>query len=311
MNITHTAKISFRHEWMSKTPSMDGLTLNQLVWPGAHNSGMDLYTANHNTINSVLASHTMCQNGPYIQQLNSGARALDLRVFSNSRKTDIYQFETFHGPATGSPLSDLVKALDFFLDKNPDEFILLDVHQTEGSQGNGFAFKEFNDAINRRLGERLIPFENRHLTLAELKAISRTQRVVIAASGHPEFDARVFWPKILHCWSGKDLTSPSELKQHIARTLDNPPDGSLPWSLSATSYILFDASGISLIDPLYGANNAFVRVNKITDELNEWFSPSPTGEWLLKCSIINVDFIDETLLVEYCREANMYKARKK
>ena len=311
MNITHTAKISFRHEWMSKTPSMDGLTLNQLVWPGAHNSGMDLYTANHNTISSVLASHTMCQNGPYIQQLNSGARALDLRVFSNSRKTDIYQFETFHGPATGSPLSDLVKALDFFLDKNPDEFILLDVHQTEGSQGNGFAFKEFNDAINSRLGERLIPYANRNLTLAELKAISRTQRVVIAASGHPEFDARVFWPKILHCWSGKDLTSPSELKQHIARTLDNPPDGSLPWSLSATSYILFDASGISLIDPLYGANNAFVRVNKITDELNEWFSPSPTGEWLLKCSIINVDFIDETLLVEYCREANMYKARKK
>ena len=311
MNITHTAKISFRHEWMSKTPSMDGLTLNQLVWPGAHNSGMDLYTANHNTISSVLASHTMCQNGPYIQQLNSGARALDLRVFSNSRRTDIYQFEAFHGPATGSPLSDLVKALDFFLDKNPDEFILLDVHQTEGSQGNGFAFKEFNDAINSRLGERLIPYANRNLTLAELKAISRTQRVVIAASGHPEFDARVFWPKIQHRWSGQDLTSPSELKQHIARTLDNPPDGSLPWSLSATSYIWFDASGISLIDPLFGANNAFVRVNKITDELNEWFSPTPNGEWLLKCSIINVDFIDETLLVEYCREANMYKARKK
>lgn len=308
MNITHTKKISFRHEWMSKTPSMDRLTLNQLVWPGAHNAGMDVYTANQNALNSVLASHAMCQNGPYIQQLNSGARVLDLRVFSNSRNTDVYQFDTFHGPATGSPISDLIKALDFFLDKNPDEFILLDVHQTEGSRGNRFAFKDFNDVIDSRLGERLIPFENRHLTLGELKSVSRKQRVVIAAAAHHELDARVFWPKIQHRWSGQDFTSPSELKQHIARTLDNPPGGSLPWSLSATSYIRFDLTAISPLDPFFKVDDTFARVNKITDELNEWFSPSPSGEWLLKCSIINVDFIDETLLVEYCREANMYKA---
>ncbi|TVT84415.1 phospholipase [Pseudomonas sp. H3(2019)] len=283
-SVTHN---TYRYQnWMSSSTSMNSLTLGEIVWPGSHNSGMDddfSYPPHHR----LLAPWVVCQNGPFIQQLNQGVRAFDLRLQSDEHWLGIKKFQAAHGPVSGRPVSYLIKSLDFFLEQNPDEFIILDIHHVEGTADKPFDYKTFNDEILAALGHRFIPYDNRHLTLGRLKALSRTQRVMIAARSHPDLDRKVFWPNIRHKWSGSDLTSPSELKEHIASVMVSPPSGVMPWSLSATSY------------------QALPGVYKITEHLNEWFGPD--SDWAPKCSIINADFIEESRLIDYCWEVNVSK----
>lgn len=278
--------------WMSTTSSIDKLTLLELVWPGAHNSGVD-YDFSY-PIHVQPASHWfVCQDGPFIQQLNEGVRALDLRFHSDEHWLGVKKFHTFHGfkLLRGRSLSELFKSLDFFLSENPDEFVVLDMRELKGLDEKSFDYTGFHEAIMSELSTRLIPRENRYLTLGALKKINPLQRIVVAADWHPDFNSPLYWPKIPVEWSGNDITSPEELRQHIERTLNNPPEENTLWSLSATSY------------------GELAGVTRITRELNEWFAPD-TG-WAQKCSIISADFIGATRLVSYCREINLSRGQSK
>ncbi|MCU1751253.1 phospholipase [Pseudomonas sp. 6D_7.1_Bac1] len=277
-------------KWMSETPYIDRLSIGEIVWPGAHNSGVDRDFSYPPHI-AVISNWVVCQDGPFIQQLNEGVRALDLRFHSDEHWMGIKKFHTFHGPATGRSLSELIKSLNYFLDENPDEFIILDMHELKALKDGAFDYKTFNTVIMNELGLRLIPKGNKHLTLAELKKLSNKQRIVLAAEWHPDFNSPLYWGGISHEWSGTDITSPNELKQHIARTLQSPPSGPMPWSLSATSY------------------GELAGVKRISTELNEWFGP--TSGWAPKCSIINVDFFGDSSLIDYCQELNMSKGLTK
>ncbi|APC19000.1 phospholipase [Pseudomonas frederiksbergensis] len=282
---------SYPHkQWMSETRYMDRLSIGEIVWPGAHNSGVDR-DASYPLHIAAISNWVVCQDGPFIQQLNEGVRALDLRFHADEHWMGIKKFHTFHGPATGRSLSELIKSLKYFLNENPDEFIILDLHELKTLNGDAFDYKTFNTVIMNELGLRLIPEKNKSLTLGELKKLSRQQRIVLAAAWHPDFNSPLYWGGISHQWSGTDITPPNELKQHIARTLKSPPSGAMPWSLSATSYELL------------------VGVKRITTELNEWFGP--TSGWAPKCSIINVDFFGDSSLIDYCWESNMIKGRAK
>ncbi|EJM60468.1 hypothetical protein [Pseudomonas sp. GM48] len=278
--------------WMSATPSIDKLTLLELVWPGAHNAGVD-YDFSY-PIDVQPASHWfVCQDGPFIQQLNEGVRVLDLRFLSEERWLGVRKFHTFHGykHLKGRSLIELFKSLDFFLNENPDEFVVLDMHELKGFDEKNFDYKGFHEAIIRELGTRLIPLKNRYLTLGALKKRSPLQRIVLASDWHPDFSSPLYWPKIRSEWSGSDITSPEELRQHIERTLNNPPEKNTLWSLSATSY------------------GELAGVKRITRELNEWFGPD--SGWAPKCSIISADFIGATQLVSYCREINFSRGLRK
>ncbi|MFJ2279641.1 phospholipase [Pseudomonas sp. NPDC087803] len=278
--------------WMTTASGINALTLGELVWPGAHNCGVD-YDFSYPAYLQPAKNWFVCQDGPFIQQLSEGVRAFDLRLHSDEHWLGIKKFHTFHGfkLLRGRSLSELVKSLNVFLDEHPDEFIVLDIRELKGINDQPFDYKGLQQVIMTELSSRLIPRSNRYLSLAQLKSISRVQRVVLASDSHPDFSSPLYWPKIRHEWSGSDITSPEQLKQHITQTLANPPAPGTLWSLSATSY------------------GELAGVKRITNELNQWFGPE--SGWAPKCSIINADFIGGTRLVAYCHEINQAKGLRK
>nr|WP_315438556.1 phospholipase [uncultured Pseudomonas sp.] len=274
--------------WMASAPGIDQLTLGEVVWPGAHNAGLD-YDFSYPAYLQPAKNWFVCQDGPFIQQLNEGVRAFDVRLHADEHWLGIKKFHTFHGLKLfrGRALSELVKSLNVFLSDNPNEFIVLDIHELKGINNQPFDYKGLHEVITMELGSRLIPRNNSQLTIEQLKRISPVQRVVLASDSHPDFRSPLYWPKIRHEWSGSDITSAEQLKQHITRTLANPPPSGSLWSLSATSY------------------GELAGVKRITHELNQWFGPD--SGWAPKCSIINADFVGATRLAEYCQQINHAK----
>jgi 1-phosphatidylinositol phosphodiesterase len=173
--------------------------------------------------------------------------------------------------------------------ENPDEFVIVDFHQLKNGE-HPFDFNYFNDMMLRFIDHRMIPVQNQGLSLERLKQISPLQRILVAAPWHSALDRTVFHEQIRHKWSGSGITNAADLKQHIINVLKYPPGTGAPWSLSATSY------------------SALGGPVDIHDELDSWFDPN-TSDWASKCNIINVDFIEESNIVSYCRTVNLMKAR--
>ncbi|MFP0196904.1 phosphatidylinositol-specific phospholipase C domain-containing protein [Pseudomonas sp. PHC1] len=274
--------------WMSTTPDIDALNICELTLPGTHNAGSD-WRATYPFFGPPR--HWLaCQHDTFHAQLNHGARALDIRLKYEPSGEGPRKFVMHHNGHTNSrTLRDLATDINNFLAKNPDEFIVLDFHNLEGDD---FDFEYFNNTILNLLGDRLVPRANQSLTLRELKGISPKQRVFAAARSHWKFDYRVFHDQISHKWSGNGVTNPDELRQFIEKVMENPPGTWNVWSLSATSYTVLGGP----VD--------------IHDELNKWFDLD-NSDWALKCNIINVDFLEESDLVEFCRVANVFKARQR
>jgi len=272
-----------KQRWMSEIPDLDRLRLTELIWPGTHNSGMDKKASNYEV---VLGNWTTCQNDSFAWQLANGARAFDLRLgYRTGTPQGTFYFH-HNGYTSQRVLGELIDAVNDFSERNPDEFILLDFHQLRDGDQH-FDFQQFNDLLVQRLGPRAIAPEDEDKTLGQLKAASNKRRVIIAASGSVELDMAVFWPRIRHYWSGTRLTNASELRQHIARTLDTRRYDDL-WSLTATSYSFLGGP----VD--------------IKQHINDWFHSS--RDWVTRCSVISTDFFDESQIVGYCWVANAMKA---
>ena len=279
------------NDWMSHIPIIENLTLGELILPGAHNAGSDKYG---NYIWAPTTHWSVCQNDSFYYQLMNGARAFDIRLEfdMNIRNGDSYLYFYFHhnGVRSYRELSQLAQDVSSFLVHNPDEFIILDFHKLE--RGNRpFNFKEFSDRLVGSLGELIIPLEHNHKTLGQLKRISRTQRVLLAADHHPDLDPQAFGRSIQHKWSGSAITDVQYLESFIETVMTSPPSSSYPWSLSATAY---------------SVTGGPVSIPK---QLNDWFDVNKP--WIHRCSIINVDFFEESNLVHNCRAANVLKAQSR
>lgn len=275
-----------RNNWMNGIPVIDSLTIGELILPGAHNAGVDK-KADYGV--PGVSHWVACQNHSFYYQLINGARAFDLRLEYevDTRGVDTFWFQ-HNGFRSSRSLENLIMSLIRFLQENPDEFIVLDFHEL--NDGNRpFNHKRFSSFIQNHLGNRIIPKANHYLSLGELKKTSPFQRVFLAAEYHPDIDRTCFSYKIEHKWSGSNLTSAEQLNAYISQVMKYPPSGSLPWSLSATSY-----------DALGGPVD-------IKEYLDQWFD-SVTSDWVHNCSIVNVDFFEESNIVANCRAANIYKA---
>lgn len=103
----------------------------------------------------VVGHWTTCQNDSFAWQLDHGARAFDLRLgyLPGSPKGTYY----FHhnGYRSHRVLDELIDAVHGVLDRNPDEFIILDFHQLRDGD-NAFDFRQFSDLLKQRLGQRAI-----------------------------------------------------------------------------------------------------------------------------------------------------------
>ncbi|WP_085639750.1 MULTISPECIES: phosphatidylinositol-specific phospholipase C domain-containing protein [unclassified Pseudomonas] len=271
--------------WMAATPRLDILSLNELSLPGTHNAGSD-WRASYPFFGPP-AHWLACQHDRFYRQLHNGARVLDIRLMADSKESGLERFRIHHnGFPNSRRLGDLITDVKNFLNENPDEFVILDFHKTDG---DSFDYAYFNKMMIQLLGHRLIPATNANLSLGTLKRLSDKQRVLAAVRRHPDIDHSVFIDEIRHEWSGSGTTNTQELYQHITNVLRNPPGNWRPWSLSATSY------------------SALGGPVDIHDKLNEWFDPD-TSDWARQCNIINVDFIEETRIVDYCRTMNLIKA---
>jgi len=275
------------NNWMAATPAIDTLSLCELTLPGTHNAGSDWQAS----WPLIPGAHWLaCQHQSFYAQLRHGSRALDIRLMYDADAQGLGKFCIHHnGYRNGRTLGNLVTDVEKFLQENPNEFIILDFHELKREQ---FDFAYFNSMMMRFLGDRLIPTQNRSLSLRQLKQISSVQRVLVATPWHSALDRNVFHEQIEHKWSGSGITNAADLKQHIINVLKYPPGTSAPWSLSATSY------------------SALGGPVDIHDELNFWFDPN-NNDWASKCNIINVDFIEESNIVSYCRTVNLTKANKR
>lgn len=274
--------------WMSDTPALDSLSLTELTLPGAHNAGVDKKAS---YVAPGVSHWAACQNNSFYFQLTKGARALNLRLDYEVKSNGVPVFWFQHnGFRSSRSLENVITSVIRFLQENPDEFILLDFHELK-SDSIPFNFREFSRLMLTHLGDRMIPSGNAHLTLGQLKQVSDVQRVLVCTRSHPDLDWRWFCPQIEHKWSGIATTSVSELVTHITQVMKYPPDG-LPWSLSATSY------------------HAVGGPVNIAAHLDEWFDPA-ANDWVLKSSIINIDFLEASELVRHCRNANIIKANAK
>lgn len=273
--------------WMAATPAIDTLSLAELTLPGTHNAGSDWKSS----WPLIPGAHWLaCQHESFYSQLRHGSRALDVRLMHNASAPALGQFCIHHnGYRNGRTIAHLFTDVETFLRENPNEFIILDFHEL---RGDAFDFAYFNQMVTQFLGRRVIPSQNRSLSLGQLKHISASQRILVAAPSQWALDNNVFIQQIKHQWSGMSTTNVAELKKHITKVLQYPPGTWAPWSLSATSY------------------SALGGPVDIHNELNTWFDPS-NSDWATLCNIINVDFIEESNIVSYCRTANLKKAAKR
>ncbi|MFM9380628.1 phospholipase [Pseudomonas sp. UV AK001] len=276
------------NNWMSTTPDIDSLSISEMTLPGSHNSGSD-WRASYPFFGPP--PHWLaCQHNSFYAQLNYGSRALDIRLAYNAKAEGPKRFVVHHnGHRNSRTLMDLIDDVNSFLDNYPDEFIVLDFHNFDGED---FDYSHFNKMMTQFLGPRLIPRQNQSLSLRNLKRISTQQRVFAAARSHWQLDHKLFHYYIDHQWSGSGVTNTDELKQFIGRVMQNPPGAWQPWSLSATSYTVLGGP----VD--------------IHGELNNWFDLN-NSDWILKCNIINADFIEESDLSELCRVANILKVERR
>ncbi|RIJ13246.1 phospholipase [Pseudomonas sp. 91RF] len=276
------------HNWMASTPSIDSLSISELTLPGTHNAGSD-WRASY-PVFGPPRHWLACQHDSFHAQLHHGARVLDIRLAYEPKAEGVGRFRAHHGGHRNSrTLGNLITDVENFLKQNPDEFIVLDFHSLDG---NDFDYEYFNKMMIHLLGHRLIPSRNLSASLGQLKQISKEQRVFAAARSHWQLDRQVFIDYINHQWSGNDLTATAELKQFIGNVLKSPPGSWKPWSLSATSFTALGGP---------------VDIHK---QLNEWFDPNES-DWAMKCNVINVDFIEESNIVSFCRAVNQTKAHQR
>ncbi|MFJ2324530.1 phospholipase [Pseudomonas sp. NPDC087690] len=273
-----------KQTWMSQVLDIDQLKLTDIVWPGTHNSGMDKKAPNYEV---VLGHWTTCQNDSFAWQLDNGARAFDIRLGCTAGpQRPLYYFH-HNGFQSHRVLDELVEAVAAFLDRNPDEFIVLDFHQL-GDGNKPFDRQRLSDFMLNRLGSRLIPHMDSITTIGELKRSSSKRRIVMAAPYSPEQDRNYFWPQIPHKWNKKVFTDTTALGLHIEKSLEGTPHETFIWSLPATCYSLLGGP------------------SDIKKQLNDWFHSS--RGWVTRCSIISTDFFDESEIVRNCWVANSMKA---
>lgn len=274
--------------WMSATKELDNLTLREMTLPGTHNAGCD-WGATFPLIPS--ANWLACQDKSFLSQLQRGARALDLRLLYDNNADEFKKFRFQHNNYRSSRnLSHLIRDLHDFIGSSPDEFIILDFHELAAGD-SAFNHEEFKALMLRHLGKRMIPENNRHLTLGELKAASPIQRILVAAPMTWDTRDDKFHQQISHKWIGQSLVSTTSLYRYITDVLSTGVSAWQPWSLSATSFTIGGPA-------------------RILGELDNWFDPAKT-DWAKKCSIINFDFIKDSNIVRFCQIASLQKAIEK
>ena len=270
--------------WMADSyESIKNLTLKELSLPGAHNSGMDRKA-------HISDMWRTCQYDSFRYQMDNGIRVLDIRLayYAGTLGWHGEKYAHRHGINSGRHLHETLMAIEAFLERNPEEFIIVDFHEISPAHSVPVPYEELAAYIQNRFKDKLLPYSALNLTLAQLSKSYPGRKIIIAATS--EFNAKDWaWPKIEHQWIGQNLVSADDLGRFIDRVMESPPSYGL-WSMSATGY--------SVIGP-----------TNLAGELDSWYAAS--SPYQMKSNIINVDWFDNSRLVRNCIETNIEKGRRK
>lgn len=281
---------SQRHSyWMQSIyNNIRQLKLHELALPSAHNSGMDRGVAEH-----IGGNFAVCQDYSFATLLARGARVLDLRVFDESYKKDVggskiprYKFQeeiVCKHFLRGRNINNCISEVRSFAEARPGEIIILDVRSYNPGRNLNNAPARFKAKLNT-LAHLLIPAAANSLSLEKIRQTYPGRNVIIGWSQGG------YWPNIPHNWSGKDLTSVSQLLEYI-KTFRNAPPAQTLTSLSATAYTV---------------PNGPWRIQYGNAVWNEVFSAQQRS-----FNIINADFIQDTGIVERCIALNIARGATK
>jgi chitodextrinase len=285
--------------WMTVIwQSILNLRIQNLVLPSTHNAGADLKKLWH--IDGLLAA---CQDDTFSYQLAHGARVFDLRIKDASYHSPlglvnpvIVENMTFeHMINTRRKLSDCVETLRVFATNNPKEIIILSIE----SYKTGFV----KDSIQRGqrylapLNSRLIPPSAKNMTLKELSENHPGKNIIIATPANIRTGNH--WPPIKNMWAGTD-SSLAHLTNYTNEVFSKIKNGTIGvfgdlWMFQAHAR---NANGPMRL-PRDDAHLPYFR---------NFFNPALKRG--IFANIVNVDFIRDTGLVDFCINTNMERGRQ-
>lgn len=130
-----------RKNWMSQL-NPDKLRVNQIVWPGTHDSA-----TNKIGIPGVTRPFAQCQTLSIYGQLAAGVRLIDIRVQEDRR--------ICHGILLSYSVDVVIADVKRFLAETTSEIIILEVRTEFGHDDP----PEFDQYLKEQLGEFLIPHD--------------------------------------------------------------------------------------------------------------------------------------------------------
>ncbi|KAK1438778.1 hypothetical protein QVD17_04588 [Tagetes erecta] len=150
---------SNRKNWMSSL-NPERLKVNQIVWPGTHNSATNLDLA-HLLIPAyplIFYLFAQCQSESIYNQLVLGTRLLDIRVNKDRL--------ICHGVLISYVIDVVISDIKRFLSETESEIIILEI-RTEFGHNDPPGFETY---LEQQLGEYLIPQNNQvfHKAVAEI-----------------------------------------------------------------------------------------------------------------------------------------------
>ena len=281
----HPIVLTNYSRWMTDIGSdIEQLKIHDLILPEAHNAGVDQEGAGWPT-----DQWGACQDDTFTYQLRNGIRALDLRLYRDSKEMYThkeYRFE--HGSYHSRRyLNDCIHGVLEFAEQNPGEIVILDFHEMvlEGRES------DVASTISRVLGNRCIPSSAKDLTIAQTRRRHPGRNVVIAWN----YSSWYCWPKVHQTWTGDDMNDAGDLLRHINITMANPPKNQL-WSIFAAGY---NIGGPMRFKPDAVHWNSFFYAVR-----SDHYRQSGKG------NMINVDFFAGTRAVDRCINATRERASK-
>ncbi|MFY1667826.1 hypothetical protein [Pseudomonas sp. Pseu.R1] len=279
--------------WMAETTRLQHLRIDELILPGAHNSGSDKQSPN------LGLPQECAQDVSPHEQLRHGIRVLDLRIafYKKHPLGSPQRFQLYHLTSSGRTVAvDVIQKVQAFYRELEShgvpakEIIVLDFHQFDKFPPEAHA--ELQALLLNELEPRLVPYTLRGLTLSRLWADHPGRNVVIAynhGSGGYEF-----WYGVDQRWPGENLFNTNTLKGFIDKTAQ---ETKTPHRLTAVQCAKYSL-------PFHAATD-------LSDKINQWFASVDEQSYIQNFYIINTDWSLRSDLIQQCRHANDIRGQRK
>lgn len=287
------ASVPPHHQWMTDTPNLEHLRMDELILPGSHNSGSDKQSPNPGL------PQEYAQDTSPLDQLRNGIRVLDLRVafYDSYPEGDAHRFQLFHFTSSGRTVAvDIVEQVLAFYEELEGsgvasrEMVILGFHQFDGFTPAAHA--ELQALLLDGLGSRSLPWDRCEATLGDIWNQDPGSNVVIAyndGSVGPEP-----WSGVDQRWPGELLFNTNTLKAFVDEVAGENKANYQLTAVQCAKYSL-----------------PFHAPTDLSHKIDEWFASVDENSYIQNFYIINTDWTLRSALVSNCRHANEIRGARK